>query len=244
MPWDADIDVQVSAPSLAHLAAHYNNTVFPFHAASYLGAYDLPASPPPAPSPSSNTTSSEDLAYLLDINPHSSTPSPKDTYNVIDARWIDTSSGLYIDITAVHPNTSSPGTLLFCKDRHTYRTDHIFPLRTTDFEGVPAKVPYAFQAVLEEEYGESALVSRVMAREGYIFEEGAAGGEWRVEQWGERKERMEREREEWRSGGKKGGKTIGVERGGGKLRGGRGVVAEEEERRGRRGWASVWGLLW
>lgn len=44
-----------------------------------------------------------------------------------------------------------------CKDGHRYRHRDIFPLRTTTFEGVPARVPFAYANVLTEEYGASSL---------------------------------------------------------------------------------------
>lgn len=246
MPWDADIDVQVSAPSLARLAAAYNNTVFPFHAASWLGDASLPTSLPPpspstSPSPSSPSSPQPSHSYLLDINPHFTHPSPSDTYNVIDARWIDLSSGLYIDITALRPNlsASAPPGQLFAKDRHTYAAAHIFPLRATVFEGVPAKVPYAFQEVLEEEYGAEALVERVFEREGYVFDEGV--GEWRVEGWAERKERLGREREAVMRGERgRVGEAVGRDRVG-RLMGGRGVVDGNEGEEGW--WARARGLF-
>ena len=47
--------------------------------------------------------------YLLEINPNYVNTSTTDTFNHIDARWIDVSNGLYIDITTVHeaPTRSS-----------------------------------------------------------------------------------------------------------------------------------------
>lgn len=175
MPWDSDIDVQISSPSLTHLATHYNMTVFPFTPAPWL--YDV-AMPPqtsfsPPPNPDTPTTSPE--SYLLEINPHHTNPSPTDTHNLIDARWISLSTGLYIDITAVHPDPQNTS-LLFCKDGHKYLTEDIFPLRTSTFEGVPVKVPFRYQEVLGEEYGEGSLVETRYWREGYVFD----GGEWRV----------------------------------------------------------------
>jgi hypothetical protein len=62
--------------------------------------------------------------YLLEINPHYVIRSKADKANVIDGRWIDTSSGLFIDITAVRADDArraqgEPGALM-CKDRHNF----------------------------------------------------------------------------------------------------------------------------
>ncbi|KAF2440037.1 hypothetical protein P171DRAFT_320196, partial [Karstenula rhodostoma CBS 690.94] len=140
MPWDSDIDVQVSEPALAFLAAHHNMSVHAFQDVEWLGGRE----------------------YLLEINPHWKNGSYADKHNVIDGRWIDMRTGLYIDITSVRWNQSSPvpGTL-YCKDRHHYLTRQIFPLRMSVFEGVPAKIPYAYQELLAEEYGDGSLVRTV-----------------------------------------------------------------------------------
>jgi phosphorylcholine metabolism protein LicD len=133
LPWDSDIDVQVSAPSMHFLASYYNMTVF---------HYSTPRIP------------SRD--YLLEINPHYSNGSRTDKLNVIDARWVDTESGLFIDITTVHPVEKREG-WLECKDGHTFKDDDIFPLRTSTYEGVTAKVPNKFEEVLVAEYGRKSL---------------------------------------------------------------------------------------
>lgn len=91
LPWDTDIDVQVSMTTLRYLATNYNGTQYQYK----------------------NNT------YLLDINPHYSIVSTADVSNKIDARWIDVNCGKYIDITSVLQNKSTPR-LLFCKDHHQY----------------------------------------------------------------------------------------------------------------------------
>jgi hypothetical protein len=80
--------------------------------------------------------------------------------NVIDARWIDIRNGLFIDITGLsetrpdtHPDVWS------CKNNHRYHTTELFPMRETMFEGVLAKVPYAYDKILTEEYQEKALIN-------------------------------------------------------------------------------------
>jgi hypothetical protein len=67
----------------------------------------------------------EPRKYLLDINPHHSIVTHDDLANKIDGRWIDTSTGKFIDITAVHEDLSEANTdaspQLFCKDGHPYQ---------------------------------------------------------------------------------------------------------------------------
>ncbi|KAF2679866.1 hypothetical protein K458DRAFT_393430 [Lentithecium fluviatile CBS 122367] len=176
MPWDSDIDVQVSEPALKYLASYYNMTVHTFKDAEAFGEEE-------------GELIKEERKYLLEINPHYDNPSTDDYMNVIDARWIDTTTGLYIDITALRvnrtapthngrrpsrspPRTTSEPTRLYCKDMHQYLSNQIFPLRDTTFEGVPAKVPYAYQELLIEEYGGDSLVDTVFKKEYHFFDQG------------------------------------------------------------------------
>jgi hypothetical protein len=137
MPWDSDLDVQISEKSIQFLADYYNMTIHTFK---------LPG----------KSGKKENRNYMLEINPHFRNTSLSDTLNAIDARWIDTETGLFIDITVVHPNRTTPGNL-FCKDGHQFREDDVFPLRDDVFEGMPVKIPYAYSQLLEEEYGPEAL---------------------------------------------------------------------------------------
>ncbi|KAJ5308888.1 hypothetical protein N7508_004267 [Penicillium antarcticum] len=138
-PWDNDLDVQISEPTIHFLADYYNMTEHHF---------DLP-----------NVDGGR--AYMLEINPNYVVKSEQDTMNKIDARWIDMSSGLFIDITAVRKDESKRlnghPEALSCKDKHHYEESDIFPLRDSTFEGIPVKIPYAYTWLLEEEYGPKAL---------------------------------------------------------------------------------------
>ena len=62
--------------------------------------------------------------YLLEINPGFATEGKYDKLNMIDARWIDTETGLFIDITSVRPNFTARSMgvegALMCKDNHHY----------------------------------------------------------------------------------------------------------------------------
>jgi len=137
MPWDSDVDVQMSESSMDYLARYYNMTIH---------HYRLPGV-------------SKGRDYMLEVNPHYQNGSVKDFLNVIDARWIDTETGLFIDITTLRKNETVDG-MMFCKDRHHYRAKDIFPLRESNFENTAVKIPYAYAELLEEEYGPKALTQK------------------------------------------------------------------------------------
>lgn len=54
---------------------------------------------------------------MLEVNPGYTNASYKDNLNVIDARWIDYQTGLFVDITAVRPHETKRDTLC-SKDNH------------------------------------------------------------------------------------------------------------------------------
>jgi len=140
MPWDSDLDVMVSEKSMYHLADYYNMTMHHFK---------LPGI----------STAGRD--YMLEINPHCRNGSLKDRFNVIDARWIDTETGLFIDITSLRRNETAQkegkSGAMMVKDKHHYMLNDIFPLRESLFEDTPVKIPYAYADLLLEEYGPDAL---------------------------------------------------------------------------------------
>ncbi|OBA20908.1 hypothetical protein METBIDRAFT_17064, partial [Metschnikowia bicuspidata var. bicuspidata NRRL YB-4993] len=166
LPWDQDMDVQTTYESIEKMARLYNQSL----------VVDLCDDP--------------DIAsvhlYFLDVSPHYRTRVPQDGNNVIDARFIDTDTGIYVDITAlaISPTYQQAGEtqrqaasrlhalfqpdyrdllhrhLYNCKDLHFHRLDELGPLRPTAFEGEAAYVPREFQAVLLREYPKG-LTSRV-----------------------------------------------------------------------------------
>ncbi|KAH9838181.1 putative mannosylphosphorylation protein [Teratosphaeria destructans] len=144
LPWDSDIDVMVSEKSMRYLADHYNMTVHRYRLPGIDAARD----------------------YMFEMNSHCLNDSI-DKVNMIDARWIDTDTGLYIDITTLRRNHTAEalGDLgaMMVKDGHHYHHDEIFPLRESTFEGVPVKIPYAYAQILIEDYEEQALSGLVWA---------------------------------------------------------------------------------
>ncbi|TKA81171.1 hypothetical protein B0A49_01884 [Cryomyces minteri] len=139
MPWDSDIDVQMSERSMHYLADYYNMTIH---------HYKLPGLP-------------DGRDYMLEVNPHYKNGSIADHLNMIDARWVDTETGLFIDITTLRRNATAEAEgkkgSMMCKDDHHYYFDDVFPLRESVFENTPVKIPYAYSELLVEEYGEQAL---------------------------------------------------------------------------------------
>ena len=64
---------------------------------------------------------------MLEVNPHYVVREQSDKLNVIDARWIDMSSGLFIDITTARYAKNHPAgkNIISCKDGHEYRVSHV-----------------------------------------------------------------------------------------------------------------------
>jgi len=141
LPWDWDLDVQVSASTLVWLGENLNMTMHNYTATAEDG-------------------SPIHREYLLDVNPNSVERVRGNGMNVIDARWIDVRNGLFIDITALSETErqTSPG-VWACKNYHRYHTSDLYPLRETVFEGVLASVPYSFDRILTQEYSGRALTS-------------------------------------------------------------------------------------
>ncbi len=97
LPWDSDIDVQVSEPTIHFLASYYNMTIHKYV------TLEVP----------------QGRKYMIEINPNYVNGSTADRLNMIDGRWIDTITGVFIDITTVRPKKGQPGSLA-CKDKHNY----------------------------------------------------------------------------------------------------------------------------
>ena len=101
LPWDSDLDVQVTEKTIHFLASYYNMTVFHYRTSRFEKGRD----------------------YLLEVNPHYVIRDDSDSQNVIDARWIDMTTGLFIDITTARYDENHPEgkNVLVCKDGHQYK---------------------------------------------------------------------------------------------------------------------------
>lgn len=141
MPWDWDLDTQVSASTLTWLGENLNRTTHNYTSVELDG-------------------SESQRQYLLDINPNHLERVRGNGANVIDARWIDMQNGLFIDITGLaEVNPSKEPGVWSCKNYHRYDTRDLYPMRETMFEGVLGLVPYEFDKILTKEYKAKALTS-------------------------------------------------------------------------------------
>ncbi|KAJ3177911.1 hypothetical protein HDU87_004193 [Geranomyces variabilis] len=126
MPWDDDMDIQVNA-NMLYVLAQYNMT----------------------------RGTGNDMRYILDVNPNHTTRHHEKS-NVIDARFIDTHTGHFIDITGLaFPEAEDEAVM--CKTPHRYRLDQIYPLVRTLYEGVQTWRPHAVADLLRKEYGPGVL---------------------------------------------------------------------------------------
>ncbi|KAJ5902111.1 hypothetical protein N7495_002639 [Penicillium taxi] len=138
LPWDWDVDTQVPETTLAYLGDHFNQTLVEYSAPD----------------------SAVERRYLIDINPWSRQRERGKGHNIIDARWIDIDTGLYIDITGLSRLEPEKNPDIWqCKNFHKYNIGEIYPLRWTTFEGVSAKVPFQYDYNLIEEYSRKALTN-------------------------------------------------------------------------------------
>ena len=137
LPWDWDLDVQVTGNTMAYLRENLNMTIHNYTAEAEDGSTIF-------------------RQYLLDVNPHSVEKFRGDGLNIIDARWIDVRNGLFIDITALHDTQPE---IWGDKNGHYYATGELLPLRNTTFEDVPALIPHSYVSILAAEYGRTVLTS-------------------------------------------------------------------------------------
>lgn len=133
--------MQVDVTTLQTLAEEYNATVW-------------------TAVPSNAALDAEPRDYLLDVNPYWTERVHGDGANFIDARFIDTRNGLYIDITGLTElDPIGRANIVSCKNYHNYELDDIYPLRETMFEGTKAKVPFNYKTILADEYGQQSLLT-------------------------------------------------------------------------------------
>lgn len=153
LPWDCDVDTQVSLDTLATMAERFNGTIFePGNDFPDQPDADVGAEPIPQIKGRDETVHSK---YLLDVNAGSTHRLPGLGNNVIDARWIDITNGLYIDITAIGRAKDTDEWI--AKDKHHYQSGDIWPLKLTTFEKSAAFVPHDSEKILRDEYDPAAL---------------------------------------------------------------------------------------
>lgn len=197
MPWDTDVDVMVDEPGMNELGSWWNMSVHHFSASELGLVGDEPGYEHAANRHLHDEVAESGKRYLLEVNPWWTNLSTTDRENVIDARWIDTGTGLFIDVTTVHVQPvieSSPTTNtedmdgeeddipLYTKDQHAYTSTTLFPLRQTTFESIPVHIPYDYQQLLLDEYGAKALTHSMF--KDFKFKSEVA--EWvMVDSWGE-----------------------------------------------------------
>ncbi|KAL2021533.1 hypothetical protein VTK56DRAFT_7032 [Thermocarpiscus australiensis] len=171
MPWDYDVDAQVSGAALAALARAHNGSLHRYRDRDG----NERAGGEGEEEEGEGEEEEGERVYLLDVNPHWSRLDRGKGNNVIDARWIDVETGMFVDITGLveRDPEGQPG-VWSCKNFHEYRTSDLYPLRETEFEGVPALVPNEYERILVEEYGVKSLV--LTEYEGHRFDPDA--NEW------------------------------------------------------------------
>ncbi|KAK9467217.1 LicD family-domain-containing protein [Lipomyces arxii] len=145
LPWDVDVDVQMFVRTMIDMNSKFNNTLFDYE-----------------------TAEGEKRSYYININPFFLYRSRSNGQNLIDGRFVDTQTGLYIDMTSLaeadpirHPN------IISCKNNHKYLVDDILPLRTTMFIGKRVYIPYEYEKVLQKEYSRRGLTNGKY--NGYIY---------------------------------------------------------------------------
>lgn len=151
MPYDQDMDIQMPIAEMDRLARKYNNTLIVVN-------------------PKGNEQG-EGGQYLLEVAPTYVERRRGNGNNVIDARFVDTSTGTYIDLTGLARVKSrldkngkptnddkqatekgNSNAIYACKNNHYYSEEDLFPLRLTSFEGAPIYVPNNYTKILQEEY--------------------------------------------------------------------------------------------
>ncbi|KAF3070414.1 Protein MNN4 [Daldinia childiae] len=175
MPWDYDLDVQMPTATLSYLGRHFNRTLHDYRfivdgggsggekiIAS--GNIDIDTSNKDENGDRNRDSGINDQdivhinkTYLLDVNPHHTDLARGNGANIIDARWIDTGTGLRRHHGAGGAGRGGGPGRLELQER-------------APFEGVPARVPYAFDKILTDEYGAKSLVNTEWAGHRWVPE--------------------------------------------------------------------------
>lgn len=187
LPWDQDLDVQITMGSLLKLARNYNQTL----------VVDL--------TDHGSSLNHGTGSYLVDVGPSYFSREKGNGKNTIDARFIDTDTGFYVDITALAFSSSAnqiairnkqftefnqvldpdfmtkensqtilkeelysdlfskkralynSKNIFNCRNNHFYTLEDLDPLIPTIFEGTITHVPSNFKQILRREYSRGIL---------------------------------------------------------------------------------------
>lgn len=120
MPWDTDHDVQMPIVEVDKLGRFWNRTL----------------------------VVQGDKKYLIDVSPWYVERNRGNRHNLIDARFIDIHSGMFIDITGLAKLSHT----YMCKNLHSYSLKQLSPLHLSTFEGSPSFIPNDVDGVLLSEY--------------------------------------------------------------------------------------------
>ncbi|KAG5355968.1 Protein MNN4 [Yarrowia sp. B02] len=130
LPWDFDGDVQMPIREFDRFARLYNQSL---------------------------VIDENGGRFYVDVGPAYVERLRGNGKNVIDARFIDVDSGMYIDITALA--YAEQQHKFHCKNWHRYLIEDVSPLRRTLFEGKEAYVPNNFDVILTSEYKKEPLTN-------------------------------------------------------------------------------------
>ncbi len=139
MPWDTDIDIQMPIQQLNRLAQELNKTLILENPRFGNSRYWLEVSP----------------TFIRQGN----------SKNHIDARFIDISTGLYIDISAlsydhdINPpfETTEESFPVHCKNWNWQDLNELGPIQHAFFEGGSVYLPNNISSILSHKYGDEAL---------------------------------------------------------------------------------------
>lgn len=127
LPWDSDHDIQMPIIELDRLGRDFNATLVV------------------------QNPREGNHKYYIEVNPYYAHRYRGNGNNVIDARFIDIDTGVYIDITGLARNNPARK-LVNCKNNHYYPVGQLERLRRSMFEGYPALVPATYEKMLKQEY--------------------------------------------------------------------------------------------
>ncbi|CAM9021287.1 unnamed protein product [Wickerhamomyces anomalus] len=139
LPWDNDVDVQVSIKDIDKIGRYHNNTLVV------------------------ENPKNGDHIFWIQTNPFYL---QQNNAQFIDARYIDVKTGIYIDISALWetniplPHNFKPkeGEIaIHCKHYNWFSFSDIFPLRRTIYEGAQAYMPNGIEPILKRFYGDKAM---------------------------------------------------------------------------------------